>query len=189
MTRDSGHSVSPSFLLVGRIIRPHGVRGAVVVESISDCPFRFDKGSRVLLDYKGILRKTLTVVSSMPFKGKVLVKFAEIQTREDADDVRECALVIPYSDADTLKNGEYWVHELVGMSVESESGERLGEVSDVVLGTHQDHLVVRDNEGQEFRVPFVRAFVMEVNRETGVVRIRLVEGLRPKRNRRRRENH
>ncbi len=181
MTRDSGHSVSPSFLVVGRIIRPHGVRGAVIVEPMTDCPFRFEKDSRILLDFKGVYKKTLTVISSMPFKGRLLVKFAEIQSREDAEDIRECDLVIPLGDADTLRSGEYWVHELVGMSVVSENGERLGEVADVFLGAHQDHLVVIDDEGQEFMVPFVRAFVIDVNRETGAIMIRLLDGLLPKR--------
>ncbi len=179
MTEDSGRSKIPSFLLVGKIIRPHGVRGAVIVEPISDCPVRFEKGSQMLVDYRGVLKKSVTVVSSISFKGRILVKFAEIQSRDDAEGLRECDLVIPQSEADSLKEGEYWVHELEGMAVEDENGEKLGEVSDVILGAHQDLLVVSDSEGHQFMVPFVRAFIADVDRESRVIRIRPVEGLMP----------
>jgi len=166
-------------LVVGRILRPHGVRGAVVVRVESDRPGRFAEGARLVLETPSKDRREVTVHSCSEHKGDVLVYFPGVLDRETAERLRGSYLLVSTREADLLSDGEFWAHDLLGMGVVSEEGRHLGEVSDVVCRDVQDMLVVRGADGAEFRLPFVEEFVKKVDPERKVITVKVIEGMVP----------
>lgn len=165
-------------LAVGMILRPHGIRGAVVVEVLSDFPGRFLPGSRLLLETEGTFREVVVSSSSL-HKGRLLVYLEGVDDRGRAERLRNCCLWIPERQADTLGEGEYWIHELVGMRVFREDGSELGRVGDIVLRDAQDSITVVRPDRHEFQVPFVGEFVKRVDIGDRTITVRLIEGMVP----------
>jgi len=166
-------------LAVGRVIRPHGIRGAVIVEAISDSPGRFTSGERLVVEGPGARTGELTVRTVSRSGGRLLLSFEEVAGIDAAEAIRGRLLFIPADRAAPLGRGEYWIHEIIGMAVFDERGEMLGEVSDLVSGTAQDLLVIEEPEGGEFQVPFVEEFVLGVERDRERITVRLIPGMGP----------
>lgn len=166
-------------MAVGRISRPHGLRGAVLVEPMSDVPGRLESGAVLLMGAPGGKLQPVRVTGGGKSSGKTLIELDGVTGREGAEALRGRFLYVPRASAGELAEGEYWPSELEGMSVVDEGGERLGAVDDVLEGSAQDILVVKDDDGREILVPFVREFVMDIDETDCLVRVRLIEGMRP----------
>jgi 16S rRNA processing protein RimM len=164
-------------VICGRVGRPHGLDGTVVVRSESDDPTRFSRGAVFFLA-DGTTR---TVRSVRMADRELLVRFEGVEDRTSAEALQGESLMIEPSARRALGPDEYWPDELVGLEVESmATGERLGRVVGYVEGVGQDRLRILW-EGEAVEVPFVRALVPEVDVEAGVVCIDLIEGIIPPR--------
>jgi 16S rRNA processing protein RimM len=162
-------------VIVGRIGRPHGLRGEVVVGVRTDEPdLRFTVGAVLDADKHG----TLTVATVRWHSGQLLVSFAGTTDRTAAAGLGGTWLSVdtstlpPTSDPDEFRD-----HELIGLSVRTVAGAPVGVVSDV-LHHGQDLLVVQAaGSGGEYLVPFVAALVPEVDLDAGVLVIDPPSGL------------
>jgi 16S rRNA processing protein RimM len=154
---------------VGRIGRPHGVRGDVVVGVRTDEPeLRFAPGSR--LDTDPVGAGPLTVSSIRWHSGELLVRFDGISDRTTASGLGGTWLLV---DAATIgatgDPDEFHDTDLIGLAVRTVDGQAVGAVEDV-LHSGQDVLVVRPaGGGPDVLVPFVRAIVTEVDVAGGVL--------------------
>ncbi|MDH3260724.1 MAG: ribosome maturation factor RimM [Acidimicrobiia bacterium] len=162
-------------VIVGRIGRAHGLAGEVYVLSESDTPDRFRSGAGFLTDEQPPRR--LEVRSSRRHQAKLLVVFAEVASRTDAESMRDVGLTIAADERRSLGDDEYWPDELVGLTVRDLAGQPVGTIAGVDTGGPQDRLVVRSADGREALVPFVRELVPEVRIEEGSVIINPIEGL------------
>lgn len=154
-------------LVVGRIGKPHGLKGEVSVEPRTDEPDRrFAVGAvlRAERNRPGPQATTaLTVTGTRWHSGRLLVTFAEIDGRTAAEDARGTLLVVPIDPDETPEDpDEFYDHQLVGLRVVTTTGEPVGEVAEVVHGSAQDLLVVKVGD-REVLVPFVAALVPEVD--------------------------
>ena len=155
------------YLVVGRIGKPHGLRGEVSVEPRTDEPERrFAVGARLGAERNrpGAQAAPMFTVSGTRWhSGRLLVTFEEIADRNAAEDARGTLLVVPI-DRDEKPDDpeEFYDHQLVGLSVVTTSGEAVGELTEVVHGAAQDLLVVAHGE-REVLVPFVAELVPEVD--------------------------
>jgi 16S rRNA processing protein RimM len=167
---------------VGRIGRPHGIRGDVVVGVRTDEPeLRFAVGSRLDTDRADV--GPLTVAATRWHSGALLVRFAGIRDRDAAAALSGTWLSV---DSGTLPApadpDEFRDHDLVGLSVRTTQGQVVGVVADV-LHYGQDVLAVRPvaaragDAGQEILVPFVKAIVTDVDVANGVLVIDPPPGL------------
>ena len=179
MSEDKPSIGGEELLAVGKVLRPHGIRGALVVEPMTDWPERFSKGAKLLLERTPGRLEEVTVASGATHKGRILLALEGVCDRNGSEALRGCHLFIHPRDAFPLGEGEYWVHELVGLEVEDPRGEELGLVADVLCRRAQDLLTVRREDGTEFGIPFVERFVKEVDVERGVVKVELPEGMGP----------
>jgi 16S rRNA processing protein RimM len=171
-------------VIVGRIGRPHGIRGEVVIGVRTDEPdLRFavgatlDAGSSPDGDDAGGER--LTVAAARWHSGQLLVAFAGITDRTAAGELTGSWLSVDSSQLpQTADPDEFRDHELIGLSVRTPAGDPVGVVTDV-LHYGQDLLVVRRAGGrdEECLVPFVKAIVPEVDVPGGVVVIDPPPGL------------
>ena len=170
-------------VIVGRIGRPHGIRGEVVIGVRTDEPdHRFAVGATLDVGERadepaGGAR--LTVASARWHSGQLLVAFAGITDRAAAAELTGRWLTVDASQLPEIVDpDEFRDHELIGLSVRTCAGKRVGIVADV-LHYGQDLLVVRRTDGQEGEslVPFVKAIVPEVDVPGGVVVIDPPPGL------------
>jgi 16S rRNA processing protein RimM len=153
-------------LVVGRIRRPHGVRGDVAVEVHTDDPGdRFAVGTSLATDPAE--HGPLTPTAVRWHSGQLLVTFAEIPDRTAAEQLRGTWLTIDSADiAPTGDPDEFHDAELIGLDVVTTGGDRVGAVTDV-RHHGQDLLVVRTPAVPELLVPFVAAIVPEVDVAAG----------------------
>src|ERR1700742_4315175 len=161
---------------VGRIGRPHGVRGDVVVGVRTDEPeLRFAPGSRLDTDPVGV--GPLTVAGFKWHSGELLVRFEGVADRDAAAGLRgtwvlvDSATIAPSDDPD-----EFHDADLVGLSVRTVDGTEVGTVDDV-LHSGQDVLVIKSADGREVMVPFVKPLVPDVDIPAGVLTIDPPDGL------------
>jgi 16S rRNA processing protein RimM len=159
------HAVETVELLVGRVGRAHGIRGDVVVDVRTDEPDRrFAPGTAFSTS-----RGELTVASSRWHGQRLLVAFAEVTGRTAAEELRGAELRITVAaDLRPEDPEEFYDHHLVGLRAESEAGEPLGQVSDVLHLPAQDVLVVRHDD-RDVLVPFVADIVPSVDLDAGRV--------------------
>ncbi|OUC91087.1 ribosome maturation factor RimM [Streptosporangium minutum] len=154
-------------LVIGRIGRPHGLRGDVSVEVRTDDPERrFAPGTAVATDPASA--GPLVIESRRWHSGVLLVRFEGVNDRNRAEELRGTTLVIDSADIPPSDDpDEFYDHQLIGLAVVTPGGERVGEVSDV-LHHGQDLLVVRRG-GAEVYVPFVKALVPVVDLDEGLL--------------------
>jgi 16S rRNA processing protein RimM len=174
-------------VIVGRIGRPHGIRGEVVIGVRTDEPdLRFAVGAVLYVDPTLAAvdersgpggnggtgsppERTLKVASARWHSGQLLVAFAGITDRTAAGELTGSWLSVDSSQLPEVTDpDEFRDHELVGLPVRTTAGDLVGVVIDV-LHPGQDLLVVRHDEGEEFLVPFVKAIVPEVDLTAGVL--------------------
>lgn len=164
---------------VGRVGRPHGVRGEVAVESFSDAPERFAPGAELLATLpagRPAGTRRLTVESSRPHRGALLVRFAEASGRDGAEALRGALLEVPRESVPEAPEGTWYHFQLVGSRCHDRRRGDLGEVVEVAEDGGGVLLVIESGE-RRLLVPFVREMVREVDPEAGRIELDLPEGL------------
>jgi 16S rRNA processing protein RimM len=172
---------STDTVVVGRIGRPHGVRGLVTVEVRTDDPdLRFAPGA--VLRTEPASRGPLTVTGRKWHSGTLLLQLAGpsgevFDTREAVDTLRNTLLLVPVADLPEIEDPDsYYDHQLVGLSAQLPDGSVVGEVT-AVRHEAQDLLVLRRTEGGDVLIPFVSAIVPAVDLAEGFVVVDPPEGL------------
>jgi 16S rRNA processing protein RimM len=168
-------------VVVGRIGRPHGVRGQVTVEVRTDDPdLRFAPGTTLLTEPAA--RGPLTVVAARWHSGTLLLTLAGpdgavVPDRESADALRNTQLLVPVEELPELEDPDsFYDHQLVGLAAVLPDGQPIGEVS-AVRHEGTELLVVRRPEGGDLLVPFVSAIVPTVDLPAGRLVVDPPEGL------------
>lgn len=167
-------SAGPRFLAIGRISKPHGVRGEVRVELLTDNPERFDWLDVVYVGEKS--PRPVTVESVRHHQGVVLIKLAGYPGRTEAEQLRGELLQVPESEAVPLEEGEYFLFQLEGLEVYTDQGLPLGRLSEV-LETGANNVFVIENAGKQYLVPDIPDVVREIDFENGRLVIHPLPGL------------
>ena len=162
--------------MVGRIGRPHGVRGEATVEVRTDDPdARFRVGVALRTDPAD--RGPLTITGARWHRDVLLLAFEGYDSREEVEALRDTLLEVPVDELPELEDPDSWYdHQLVGLAARLPDGSPLGEVT-AVRHEGADLLVVRRPDGGELLVPFVRAMVPTVDVDGGFVVVDPPEGL------------
>jgi 16S rRNA processing protein RimM len=162
-------------LQVARIGKPHGIRGEVTVQVLTDAPEdRFVPGTEFVVEPASV--GPLTVSSARWNKDILLLGFEEIETRNDAETLRGARLFIETEELDEDDEEGWYEHELVGLEARVGS-EVVGKVAALNTMPVQDLLVVTTPGGDEVLIPFVEQIVPEVNIEEGFVLLTPPDGL------------
>lgn len=163
---------SADLRMVGRIVKPHGIRGELVVDVRTDsADVRFADGAVLFVTSRdGEPVRPLTVAATRPHIGRLLVRFEGVDGREDAEALRGVVLSAPADDLPPIEDpDEFYDHQLEGLAVHTVAGALVGTVREVVHGAGGDLLVVDRDGGGEALVPFVRQIVPEVDVHGGRV--------------------
>lgn len=174
--------MSETFYLVGRVRRAHGIRGELVIETLTDAPDAiFAPGCRVFAGTRdGDLspdRRELRVRRASPFKGGLIVSFDGIDDRTTAESWRERHLLVPEDEVPPRGEDEVFIHDLVGMLVVHVSGEDIGEVTEVFELPQGLVMEVTRAPDKTVLLPFNEQTVTNVDMDQRRIQVDPVEGL------------
>jgi 16S rRNA processing protein RimM len=158
---------------VGRITRPHGIRGELAVMVLSEVEDRFAPGATVWLEDG----RALTVESARAHGDRLLVRFREVADRTQAEAVAKALLVVPETMSPPLPEGSWWDHDLVGCRVGTDTGRDLGELADVIHTAANDVWSVLNGAGTETLIPVLHDVLLDVDVEGKRVVVREIPGL------------
>ncbi len=174
-------SPTDTLLLLGRVYRAHGLSGEIKVIPATDDPTRFEALSAL---YVGQTPDTarLANVQGVRYqharKGTlVILKLETVDSREAAEALRSALLYAPADALPELDADEFYLRDLVGLTVIEENGDRIGVVEDVLTFPGQDMLVIARDRQSSAMVPAVPEFVTAVDLEAGRITLRIIEGL------------
>lgn len=161
---------------VGRVVRPQGIRGEVVVAPETDFgPQRFRPGAVLHVGREGAVAD-LTIATSREFRGRWILGFEQVASVDDAEALRGADLRIPGSALAALGPGAYYVHDLVGCRIVTSGGKPVGVVKSVELTTGTP-LLVADTAGGEVLVPLAEGICRRVDIGAKTIVIEPSEGL------------
>lgn len=163
-------------LQVGVISSTHGVRGEVKVFPTTDDVKRFKKLKQVILD-TGKEQLPLEVEGVKFFKQFAILKFKGIDNINDIEKYKGKSLLVDRQNAVKLRKDEYFIADMIGMSVYTEDGNLFGTLKDVMETGANDVYVIESKEHGEVLVPAIKQCILEVDIENQKMVIHLLEGL------------
>ena len=164
----------PAFLVIGKIRRPHGVDGAVLVEVYTDFPERLQPKAII---YAGEAHIPLTIRRQRIHNDGILLAFDGFTTPEQVGRFRNQNLYIVVADTMELPEGEFYYYELLGLSVIDETGAFLGKVSEIMQTGANDVYVVTNEAGHEILLPAIAEVILDVDLASKIMQVHLLPGL------------
>lgn len=166
----------PAFLVVGKLRRPHGTRGEILMEVWTDFPERIKAGDLV---YIGSSYQPITIRSLRWNNKMMLLTFQDHSTPEEVGILRNQWVYVRADDRPELEEGEYYHHQLIGLWVREESGGVIGVVSDILETGSNDVLVVKLEGSPDVLLPMIDSVVLNIDIESGSILVHLLPGLLP----------
>lgn len=157
---------------IGKIVNTVGLKGEVKVYNYSDSIEIYETIESIYVEER------LTVIENVRAqKNMVILKLEGADDRNAAEALRGKELYITEDDLPELPEGQYYVRDLIGMSVTEEDGNLLGHVTDVLQNTAQDIFEVESENGKKLLIPKVDQFVLDIDAEKREITVRLIEGM------------
>jgi len=174
----TGSSVlgEPVFLAVGKLRRPHGIRGEILMDVLTDFPERLAPGVRVFI---GEEHKPFTIRSCRSQMEALLVAFQGFANSEEVGPFRNLLVYVRADAIPNLGEGEYYHHELLGMQVVDEGGAHIGTITDILESAAHDIFIVQTAELKEVLIPMTESVVQKIDVKANEMRVRLIPGLLP----------
>jgi 16S rRNA processing protein RimM len=168
--------IPEGFMAVGMITSVHGLRGEVKMELHTDFPERFVAGGVV---YLGEELEEVTISAARPHQGQMLMQFSGIEDRDTAETLRGLWIFIPEDEAVELEEDTYFVHDMIGLSVQTGEGKLLGTLSEVLFTGANDVYVVEtpDEPHREILLPAIPEVIKNVDLEQGILTVEPLPGL------------
>ena len=164
------------YLLVGEVVAPFGIRGQVKVKAYTDRVDHLRKRIRTI--YIGSKRQAYPLKGLIEHKpGLLILSLGGVTSREDAENLRGAEIAILEREAAPLEEGEYFIHQLYGLTVVTEDGEEIGKVREVLETGASEVLVVTRRGQPDGLIPMIRDVVQELDFAHNRVVVRLLEGL------------
>lgn len=164
------------YLAVGKLRRPHGVRGDLLMEVLTDFPERLHVGRLV---YIGDDHRPLQIRSRRPHAQGLLIAFQGIDTPEAAGLLRNCLVQVRAMDVPPLPEGEYYHHQLIGLQVVDEAGTVLGILKEILETGANEVYVVQPPAGLELLLPAIPDVIRQVDLRAGMLHVHILPGLIP----------
>ncbi len=165
-------------IAIGVIRKAHGVRGEASVEPWTDSADRFDELSTVtLVSPDESQTREVSIQSARPHGDRALIKFAEIGTPEEIQQLQEWTIEIPESEGRALEPDEYFLHDLAGLHLIDANGSDRGEIIEAYEGGGGILLNVRRRDGKTYEVPFAQSICTKIDLAAKKMIVDLPEGI------------
>lgn len=172
--------VPDGYLAVGKIVGVHGLRGELKVELYTDFPERFEEGITLWAGRGGnSALQAVTVSGARPHKNLMLLRLAQVASREEGETLRGTWLFVNEDEAVELDEDTFFVHDILGLQVVTDEGATLGKISDVLFtGANEVYVVSgKDLPSGELLLPATDEVVRAIDLEQGVMTVHLIAGL------------
>jgi len=162
--------------VIGKILKPHGVKGSVKVEVITSFPEHFLELKTVYIEHEN-QKQAYSIEEARLSNRFVFLKFFQINDYDQAEALRNHYIYIAPNDLMPLKKDEYYIHDLMGMRVFDDQGNFIGTIRDVWTYSANDVYVLQTEDGQEKLIPAIKSVVKSVNTNERTMIIHVMEGL------------
>jgi len=171
------HELTQDHVMIGEVVKPHGIRGEVKVYSYSERPENFKQYTKIVLQQPaGNGRRLYKIVKSRPHGKLAILQLEGVATREAAEALQGSTVWLEKDDFPELAGDEYYWHQLEGRMVVTESGRELGRVSKLFSTPAHDIMVVT-GAGHEYLIPVKGEIIRQVDQEAGKIIISAPAGL------------
>ena len=165
--------------VIGKILKPHGVKGNVRVFPATDDPSRFEKLSKARIEFEDCREPLLLDIEHVSYiRQFVIIKLKGINSMEKADTLRGGKITVMDNEALPLGPDEYYIRDLYDMRVITDAGEPLGLIADVLETGANDVYVVRPEKGRDILIPAVKQYIVSVDIKARLMIVKMAEGLR-----------
>lgn len=165
-----------NMLRVGVIASTHGIKGEVKVFPTTDNPERFKKIKQIIL-HTGKEELELEIEGVKFFKQFAILKFKGIDNINDIEKYKGKELYVTRENAQRLGRNEYFVADLLGVTVTADTGKTLGILKDVIETGANDVYVVEMEDKKELLIPAIKQCILNVDVEAGEMQVHLLDGL------------
>jgi len=169
--------VKDNYLRIGVISSTHGVHGEVKVRPTTDDIRRFDDTEEVILSYPDGRREKHSVSSVKYFKNQVILGFSDVTDMDRAYTLRNAEILIDREHAIPLDKGEYFIGDIIGLSVYDEYDRFLGKCTDVISTGANDVYQVTGQDGKSLLIPAIKSCILMVLPAEGRMKVHLLPGL------------
>jgi len=168
-------TISENLLLIGKVVRPHGIRGALKIKSYASSPATFSKAGKVYFYVKGKLEERRLIFVKPLKEDYLLLKLEGITTRNDAEEFRGIDLYIDKSILEKEEDEFFWF-EIIGLKVYLVDGRYIGKVTEILQTGSNDVYVVEEKD-REYLIPAIDDVIKEINLEDQKMIINPLDGL------------
>jgi 16S rRNA processing protein RimM len=167
----------PVFLVVGKLHRPHGVRGEIRMSVWTDFPERLQ---RDVVVYVGSEHQPLSLQTVRPHQQGLLVSFYGYDTREQVVEFRNQLVHVRADDRPPLPEGEFYLHELLGLRVvQDDNNVVLGVIAEILETGANDVFVIHREHLPDLLLPDIDEVVVKIDPQEREMRVRLIPGINP----------
>lgn len=164
------------YLELGQIVNVKGLKGEVKVNSFTDDNTKFERISKVFVKQKNTL--TEYEIEKVGYnKNQVIIKFKNIDTIEEAEKLRNSYIIVDREIFGELPEGVYYIADLIGLDVYTESNEYLGKVDDIFQTGSNDVYIVKDEKGKEKLLPGIDEVIKKIDLKENKITVNLIKGL------------
>ena len=172
--RGSSNPDEPLYLAVGKLRRPHGINGEILMEVLSDFPERIVHGRHVFI---GEGHTEFVIDNARPHARGLIVSIQSIHDRTQAESFRNEMVYIPSSDVITLSEDTYYHHQLIGLEVRTEKNDSIGTIAEILETGANDVYLIKTLDGKEILIPAIKSVVLNIDLEMGKIIVDLPEWL------------
>jgi 16S rRNA processing protein RimM len=162
----------PIYLAVGKLRKPHGVKGEMLMEVWTDFPERLTKGKQIFVGEDHI---TYEIDGIRSANRNLLIHFVGHNASQDVDQLRNAVIYVQTDSLPTLPEGEYYFHQLIGLHVIDENAQPVGILSEIMETGANDVYVLISPDGEEILIPAIDEVIKKVDLERGEIIINLPE--------------
>lgn len=163
-------------LQVGIITGTHGLKGEVKVFPTTDDKSRYNDLCDVILR-AGDELLNLKVEYCKFFKQFVFVKFEGLDSINDVEKYKRCPLLVTRENAVELEEDEYYIADLIGLTIVDDSGVTIGKLINVIETGANDVYEVKTEDGANILLPAIKECILDVDLEEGIILVHLLKGL------------
>lgn len=181
MTASTSKTDQPPYLLVGQILRPHGLMGEVRMQVFTDYPERLAELDELYLskspESPDVKRYALQHIRL--HQSYVLLTLQGINDRTQADSLRELFVMIAHEDAVPLEAGEFYLYQVVGLEARLPDAGVLGKITDILETGANNVYIIQSPQYGEILIPATDQTIVSIDLENGFMIVNPPEGLLP----------
>ena len=166
----------PDFLVIGKIFRPHGIRGEMRMEVLTDFPERLQKGMTI---YFGENHSPQVLRSLRWHRDALIMAIEAINDPESAGGLRNQLVYVRSDDRPPLPEGEYYHHQILGLKVKTIDDRFLGVLVQILETGANDVFIIRQEQGSEILIPAIPDVICKIDLQEGEIIVNLLPGLLP----------